>query len=68
LKGSLGTGATIRCSWWNIPARPALDLHDRLTISDLSPMPRDYGKQLSHQELEDLPAYLARQVLRAGNN
>jgi putative heme-binding domain-containing protein len=39
-----------------------------LTISDRSPMPADYGERLSKQELDDLLAYMARQVLRAGNN
>ncbi len=39
-----------------------------LTISDRSPMPNDYAKRLSKQEFDDLVAYLARQVLRAGNN
>jgi cytochrome c oxidase cbb3-type subunit 3 len=40
----------------------------QLTISERSPMPDDYGERLSKQELEDLLAYMARQVLRAGNN
>jgi cytochrome c oxidase cbb3-type subunit 3 len=39
-----------------------------LQISDISPMPNDYGKRLSKQEIEDLLAYMARQVLRAGTN
>ena len=33
-----------------------------LTISDRSPMPGDYGKRLSAQELQDLLAYLSRQA------
>jgi len=36
-----------------------------LTVSERSPMPTDYGKRLSKQELQDLLAYLARQTLRA---
>ena len=40
----------------------------KLTISDRSPMPGDYGERLSKQELDDLLAYMARQVLRVGNN
>ena len=38
-----------------------------MTISDSSPMPRDYAKRFSKQEIEDLLAYLARQSLRGKN-
>jgi hypothetical protein len=35
-----------------------------LTISARSPMPDDYGRRLSPQELQDLIAFLARQTVR----
>ena len=35
-----------------------------LTISERSPMPKDFAMRLSKQELEDLLAYLSRQSLR----
>ena len=36
----------------------------KLTISEQSSMPSDYGERLSKRELEDLLAYMARQSLR----
>ena len=36
----------------------------QLTMSDHSPMPRDYGKRLSKQEIDDLMAFLTRQSVR----
>jgi hypothetical protein len=36
----------------------------QLEISTRSPMPDDFGKRLSKQELEDLMAFLARQSAR----
>jgi hypothetical protein len=36
----------------------------QLSISARSPMPGDYAKRLSSQELQDLLAYLARQAVR----
>ena len=35
-----------------------------LDLSARSPMPDDYGRRLSKQELQDLIAYLARQAVR----
>jgi putative heme-binding domain-containing protein len=37
---------------------------EKLTVSPKSPMPEDYGKRLTKQELQDLLAYLARQTVR----
>jgi putative heme-binding domain-containing protein len=39
-----------------------------LTLSDGSPMPGDYARRLSKQELQDLLAYLATQNSRAAEN
>jgi hypothetical protein len=35
-----------------------------MTLSRSSAMPKDYGKRLSAQELEDILAYLSRQSAR----
>ena len=39
-----------------------------LTVSERSLMPSDYGARLSKQEIDDLLAYLSRQVLRPGKS
>ncbi len=47
---------------------PMLDV-TQLEISTRSPMPDDYGKRLTSQELQDLMAFLARQSVRpSGRN
>lgn len=37
-----------------------------LTVSETTPMPTDYAKRLTREELRDLLAYLAKQDIRAG--
>ena len=47
----------------NLHLIPMLDVTE-LEISTRSPMPDDYGKRLTKQELENLMAFLARQSIR----
>ena len=47
----------------NLHLIPMVDVAE-LDISTRSPMPDDFGRRLSKQELQDLFAYLARQSVR----